>query len=104
MVHDTNANFMKELCITSDADESAIQDALMRLFNVQTKDQTELIAVKGQVSRAKISVDDQALKAKSSDLDQALKASDLVQDQFSLVYPESKSKISLVQANCISIK
>ena len=66
---------MKELRVPSDADDSAIQEALMRLFNAQVRDQSETVAEEGQAVRAQRSVSesDQALKAKSSD--QALKAS-----------------------------
>ena len=76
---------MKVLRVPSDADDVAIQEALMKLFNAQTRDQTESVAVEGQVSRAKRSV---------IDPDQALKASDSVSDQFSPVQPKSESKTS----------
>ena len=32
-VHDANADLVKELCVHSNADESAIQNALMKLCN-----------------------------------------------------------------------
>ena len=124
VVHDANADLVKELHVPSDADDIAIQEALMKLFNAQTRDQTESVTVEGQASRAKRSVTDsdqalkaqrsitdsdqalkaqrsitnldQALKAQKSvtDSDQALKASDSVSDQFSPVEPESESKTS----------
>ena len=102
-VHDANADLVKELRVPSDANDSAIQEALMKLFNAQVQEQikaqSETIsdAVEGQASRAKRSVEDQALKAHKSD--QALKASDTIRDQISLfqsssVGPESESKTS----------
>ena len=102
-VHDANTNLVRELRAPSDADDSAIQEALMRLFNAQVqeqvRDQTESVAVEGQASRAKRSVEDQALKAQSSVSDQALKAAGSVRDQISSVQsssvqPESESKTS----------
>ena len=80
-VHDANVDLVKELRVPSDADDSAIQEALMKLFSAQVRDQSELVAVEGQASRAKRSVEDQALKAQSSDSDQALKAQSSVSDQ-----------------------
>ena len=67
---------------------NAIQEALMKLFNAQFRDQSETVSVEGQAIRAKRSV---------SDSDQALKAS--VSDQISSVQsspvqPESESKTS----------
>ena len=66
-VHDANADLVKELRVPSDADDSAIQEALMRLFNAQVqeqvRDQSESVAVEGQANTAKRSVEDQALKA-----------------------------------------
>ena len=100
-VHDANADLVTELRVPSDADDSAIQEALMKLFNAQVqeqvKDQSQSDAVEGQASRAKRSVEDQALKAQISD--QALKASDSVRDQISSVQSssdqlESESKTS----------
>ena len=32
-VHDANADLVKELCVPSNAKDSAIQEALMKLFN-----------------------------------------------------------------------
>ena len=97
-VHDANADLVRELRVPSDADDTAIQEALMKLFNAQVRDQSESVAVEGQAVRAQRSVEDQALKAKSSV--QALKAS--VSDQISSV--QSESKINSVQDRCISIK
>ena len=87
-VHDANADLVRELRVPSDADDSAIQEALMKLFNAQVRDQSETVSVEGQAIRAKRSV---------SDSDQALKAS--VSDQISSVQsssvqPESESKTS----------
>ena len=106
-VHDANADLVRELRVPSNADDSAIQEALMRLFNAQVqeqvRDQSESGAVEGQANRAKRSDEDQALKAQSLVLDQALKASDSVRDQISSVQsssdqPESELKQSrLVQ-------
>ena len=72
---------MNELRVPSDADDSAIQEALMKLFDAQVRDQSGTDAEEGQAVRAQRSVEDQALKA-------------LVSDQFSLDQPESKSKQS----------
>ena len=84
-VPNTSADLVKELRVPSDADDSAIQEALMRLFNAQTRYQTESVAVEGQATRGKRSVTDSY---------QALKASDSVSDQFSPIQPESESKTS----------
>ena len=67
-VHDANADLVRELRAPSDANDSAIQEALMKLFNAQVQDQSETVsdAVEGQAIRAKRS---------DSDSDQALKAS-----------------------------
>ena len=86
-MHDANADLVRELRVPSDADDSAIQEALMRLFNAQVQDQSETVSVEGQAVRA----------VKRSDSDQALKAS--VSDQISSVQsssirPESESKTS----------
>ena len=75
-VHNANVDLVRELRVTSNADYTAIQEALMKLFNAQVRDQSESVAVEDQASRAKRSVEDQALKEQSSDSDQALKASD----------------------------
>ena len=76
-VYDANTNLVRELRIPLDADDNAIQEALMKLFNAQVQDQSEAMLVEGQASRAKRSVSDlgQALKAQSSESVQALKAS-----------------------------
>ena len=81
VVHDTNVNLVKELRVPSDADDVAIQEARMKLFNDQVRDQIESVAVEGQASRAKRSIEDQVLKALDS-----------VSDQFSPDQPESESK------------
>ena len=84
-VHDANADLVRELRVPSDADDSAIQEALMKLFNAQVqgqvRDQTISDAVEGQALKAQIS--DQALKASVSDSVQSSS------DQ-----PESESKTS----------
>ena len=68
-VHDANAKLVKELHVPSDADDTAIQEALMRLFNAQVRDQSETIAEEGQAVRAQrlVAESDQALKASVSD-------------------------------------
>ena len=83
-VHDANADLVRELRVPSDADDSAIQEALMRLFNAQVRDQSETVSVEGQAIRAKRS--DQALKASVSDQISSV--------QSSSVQPESESKTS----------
>ena len=69
VVYDANADLVKELRVPSDADDIAIQEALMRLFNAQVRDQLETVAGEGQAIRAQRSVSelDQALKASVSD-------------------------------------
>ena len=86
-VHDANADLVRELRVPSDADDAAIQEALMELFNAQVQKQSETVSVEGQAVRAKRS---------DSDSDQALKASvsDSYRDQSSLDQPESESKTS----------
>ena len=37
-VHNANADLVKELRVPSDADDSAIQEALMRLYSAQVRD------------------------------------------------------------------
>ena len=103
VVHGTNADLVKELRVPSDADDTAIQEALMRLFNAQVRDQSKTVAEEGQAIRAQRSVEDQALKAKRSDtdLDQALKAS--VSDQISPVQLESESKNSVQFKTNVSV-
>ena len=39
VVHDANADLVRELRVPSDADDSAIQEALMKLFNAQVQEQ-----------------------------------------------------------------
>ena len=65
MVHNANTDLVRELRVPSDADDSAIQEALMKLFSAQVRDQTETMSVEGQAVRVKRSVSksDQALKA-----------------------------------------
>ena len=46
-VHDANADLIRELCVPSDADDSAIKEALMKLFRAQVRDQTESVADEG---------------------------------------------------------
>ena len=89
-VHDANADLVKELHIPLDADDSAIQEALMKLFSAQVQDQTETVVEEGQAVKAQRSVEDQALKAKSSY--QALKSS--ISIQSSSAQPESEFKPS----------
>ena len=98
-VNDANADLVNELRIPSDADDEAIQEPLLRLFNAQVRDQSVSVAEEGQAIRAQRSVSesDQALKAKSSD--QALKASDTVRElsssvQSSADQPKSELKPS----------
>ena len=89
-VHDANADLVRELRVPSNADDSAIQEALMKLFNAQVqeqiKDRLKSDAVEGQASRAKRSVEDQALKASVSDQIRSVQSSS---DQ-----PESELKQS----------
>ena len=91
-MHDANADLVRELRVPSDANDSAIQEALMRLFNAQVqeqvRDQTVSDAVEGQAIRAQSSVSDQALKASDSVRDQSSSV------QSSSVRPESESKTS----------
>ena len=91
---------MRELRVPSDADDSAIQETLMRLFSAQVQHQSETVAEEGQAVKAQRSVEDQVLKAKRSetDSDQALKASVSTSVQFRSDQPETESKSpSLVQ-------
>ena len=87
---------MRELHIPSDANDSAIQEALMKLFNVQVQDQSKIVAAEGQANRAKrsVSVSDEALKAQIQKSTQVFKASISDSVQSSLVQPESESKPS----------
>ena len=98
-VHDANADLVRELRVPSDADDTAIQEALMKLFNAQVRDQSKSVAVEGQAIRAQRSVEDQAVKAKSSV--QALKAS--VSDQINSVQSESKSPRSVQFKTNVSV-
>ena len=88
-MNDANADLVNELRIPSDADDEAIQEALLRLFSAQVReqvrDQSVSVAEEGQAIRAQRSVSrsDQAPKAKSSD--QALKASGTGRDQSSSI-------------------
>ena len=93
-VHDANADLVRELRAPSDANDSAIQEALMKLFSAQVRDQSETVSIEGQAVRAKRSVSDldQALKAQISD--QALKASVSESVQSSSDQPESELKHS----------
>ena len=84
-VHDANADLVRELCVPSDVDDSAIQEALMELFNAQVQNQSETVSVEGQAVRAKRSESDQALKASVSDSHR---------DQSNSDQPESESKTS----------
>ena len=84
-VHDANADLVEELCVPSDADDTAIQEALMRLFNVQVRDQSKTVAEEGQAVRAHRSV---------SESDQALKALVSNSVQCNLVQSVSESKPS----------
>ena len=43
-VHNANANLVKELRAPSNADNIAIQEGLIALFNAQVRDQSETIA------------------------------------------------------------
>ena len=74
VVHDANADLVRELRVPSDADDSAIEEALMKLFNAQVqgqvRDQTVSDVVEGQAKGAKRSIEDQALKASNSGRDQ----------------------------------
>ena len=50
VVHDANVDLVRELHVPSDAHDSAIQEALMKLFNAQTRDQSEQLQMKAQPS------------------------------------------------------
>ena len=58
-VNDANADLVNELRIPSDADDEAIQEALLRLFNAQVKEQVRDQAVSDTVA-------DQAIRAQRS--------------------------------------
>ena len=51
-VHDAKANLLNELRVPSDPDDSAIQEALMKLFNAQVRYQSKTDAKEGQAIRA----------------------------------------------------
>ena len=85
VVHDANTDVVRELHVPSDADDSAIQEALMKLFSAQVQNQIETASVEGQAVRAKRPV---------SDSDQALKASVSDSVQSSSDQPESELKPS----------
>ena len=95
-VHDANADLVRELRVPSDADDQAIQEALIKLFNAQFQDQkqSETVVKEGQAIRAKST--DQALKAQT---EQALKASvsDLMQSNSSSVQESKPSRSDSVQ-------
>ena len=95
-VHDANAYLVRELRVPSDADDQAIQEALIKLFNAQFQDQkqSETVVKEGQAIRAKST--DQALKAQT---EQALKASvsDLMQSSSSSVQESKPSRSDSVQ-------
>ena len=57
-VQDANVDLVRELRIPSYTDDTAIQEALMKLFNAQAQDQSESVAIEGQAVRAKRSVED----------------------------------------------
>ena len=84
-VNDANADLVRELRVPSDADDEAIQEALLHLFNTQVQDQTETVSVEGQAVRAKRSESVQALKASVSVSDR---------DQSNSNQSESESKTS----------
>ena len=46
-VHDANADLVRELRIPSDADDNAIQEALMKLFSAQVQEQSETVVEEG---------------------------------------------------------
>ena len=91
-IHDANADLVEELRVPSDANDTAIQEALMKLFNAQSRGQDQSVAIQGQANRAPRSDQraDQALKASESD--QAIRATD--QDQISSVQFKSEIKTS----------
>ena len=69
VVHDVNADLVRELRVPSNADDEAIQEALKRLFDAQGQVPSDSAAVEGQAIRAQESVSksDQALKASESE-------------------------------------
>lgn len=84
VVHNTNADLVDELRAPSDANDVAIQEALMTLFNAQVQDQIESVIVKDQANRAKKSDSNANQALKTSVSTHALKASDLVSYQINL--------------------
>ena len=52
-VHDANADLVRELRVPPNADDEAIQEALLRLFNVQVQAQSVSDSDEGQAVRAK---------------------------------------------------
>ena len=100
-MHDANADLVRELRVPSDADDQAIQEALIKLFNAQVQDQkqSETVVKEGQAIRAKRSSPqgtDQALKAQT---EQALKASvsDKIQSSSDSVRESKPSSSDSVQ-------
>ena len=81
MLHDTNADLVRELRVPPNADDEAIQEALLRLFNAQVQVQSVSDSDEGQAVRAKRS--DQALKASESDSDRFQSSSDPVKSELS---------------------
>ena len=51
-VHNANADLVKDLRVPSDADDTAIQETLIRLFNAQVRDQSETVVEEDQAVRA----------------------------------------------------
>ena len=104
-VHDANPDLVRELCIPSNADDSAIQEALMKLFNVHVQDQSRIVSVQGQAVTEQRLVEDQALKASvshsvQSSSDQSVSESkSSSSDQFSSSVPVSSS--SSQDSHCI---
>ena len=46
-IYNANANLVRELRVPSNADDSAIQEALMKLFSAQVQGQLETVSVEG---------------------------------------------------------
>ena len=92
---------VRELRVPFDADDSAIQEALMRLFNAQVQEQvrdlSESDAVEGQASRAKRS-GPQGIRFSQRSVQFSLV-------QFNQTRVRAQAfKISSVQNQCTSIK
>ena len=84
-VHDANADLVAKLRIPADADNDAIQEALLKLFNAQdreTKSVQQSIQIRARAQSETDVFEDQALKASSSNSNQALKASSSNSVQF----------------------